>query len=90
LPGASGTTWAGQHFDANWRVKRLEATSASKPALRRAGARSKQLTISREALIEIFHRHRTLYDRLRLPPEVAWAQPYVAEMAELMHSVRLQ
>ena len=50
----------------------------------------KQLDISREALIERYRRHRSLYDRLRLPPEVAWAQPHVDAMAELMQAIQLR
>jgi hypothetical protein len=47
-------------------------------------------TLTRGELIERFGRHRKLYARLRLPPEVAWAQPCIASMAELMHAVRLK
>ena len=85
--------WASRHFDANvGRVQRLEASLsvqnrnlASRSRLAGPGTR-----LTRDALIEKARRYRKFYDRVRLPPEVAWAQPYAAAMAELMHSVRLR
>ena len=85
--------WASEHFDAHpLRFKRLDASLSvqNRNLASRSGLGGQQPTISREALIERFRRHRKLYDRLRLPPEVAWAQPYVAAMAELMHSIRMR
>ena len=84
--------WASRHFDANVsRVTRLEASLsvqnrslASRSRLVGAGT-----AMTRDALIEKSRRYQRFYDRSRLPPEVAWAQPYVAAMAELMHSIRL-
>jgi hypothetical protein len=48
----------------------------------------RQPDFSRDDLIRAFRAHRALYDGLRLPGEVAWAQPCVAAMAELMHELR--
>jgi hypothetical protein len=52
--------------------------------------RHRHQPLGRDALVETYERHRKLYRRLRLPPEVAWAEPYVAAMAELMHAIRLR
>ena len=46
--------------------------------------------LSREALVGNFRSQRALYERLRLPGEVAWAQPSVVAMAELLHELRLK
>ena len=85
--------WASEHFDAHpLRFKRLDASLSvqNRNFASRSGLGERKLEISRGELIERFRRHRRLYDRLQLPPEVAWAQPYVASMAELMHSIRLR
>ena len=66
-------------------------TAALQAALRQSGLRSADYRVvslsfdpeETDASLAEFR------DRLRLPPEVAWAQPYVAAMAELMHSIRL-
>ncbi len=90
--GIRSHVWAGQHFDANLgRVKRLEANLSvqNRNFASRSGLDRHKLELSREQLIARFERYRSLYDRLRLPPEVAWAQPCVAAMAELMRSVRI-
>jgi len=84
---------ASRHFDENpGRVKRLDASLslhnlnlASQTTL---GKRVPELT--RDDLIEKFQGHRALYDRVRLPRELAWAQPSVAAMAVLMHRIRLK
>lgn len=55
-----------------------------------AAIAANQTPLSRDALIERFRVHRALYDRLRLPSEVAWAQPSVVAIAELMHELRLK
>jgi hypothetical protein len=44
--------------------------------------------LTRDDLIREFQKYRSLYARLRLPREVAWAQPCVTAMAELMHELR--
>ena len=85
--------WASEYFDANpRRVKRLAASLSlqNRNLASHSGLGGRKPEIPRDELIERFRRHRRLYDRLRLPPEVAWAQPYVAAMAELMHSIRLK
>ena len=84
---------ASEIFDANpGRVTRLDAwlslqnrNLASQSTLGRATSE-----LTRDALIEKFRRHRALYDRWRLPRELAWAQPCLIAMAELMHELRLQ
>ena len=84
---------ASEHFDANpRRVKRLDAwlslqnrNLASQTTLGRRVA-----GFTRDDLIEEFQRYRALYSRLRLPREIAWAQPCVTAMAELMHELRLK
>ena len=86
--------WASEYFDAHpSRVKRLEASLSVQNrnfASRSGLGGHKKLVITREELLERFRRHRSLYEGLRLPPEVAWAQPYVTSMAELMDSIRLK
>ena len=98
LPGlARGITnhvWASEHFDAHpARVKHVDASLSvqNRNLASRSGlGGQRRLEITRDELIERFRRHRSLYDRLRLPPEVAWAQGCVAEMAELMGSIHLR
>jgi hypothetical protein len=86
--------WASEWFDAHpGRVKRLAASLSVQNrnfASRSGLGGHKQLDISRDALIERYRRHRSLYDRLRLPPEVSWAQPHVDAMAELMRAIQLR
>lgn len=92
--GITNHVWASEYFDAHpSRLKRVDASLSvqNRNLASRSGLGGhRQPEISRAALIERFRRHRTLYDRLRLPPEVAWAQPCVAEMAELMRSIRVR
>ncbi|HEY8156322.1 MAG TPA: hypothetical protein VII72_19485 [Myxococcota bacterium] len=91
--GIQSHTRASAFFDANpGRVKRLDAwlslqnrTLASRSML---GEGDRPLT--RDALIEKFRRYRSLYDRTRLPRELAWAQPSLIAMMELMHELRLK
>lgn len=82
---------ASERFDANpHRVKRLDARLSLQN--RTVGSRStlRWVTpeLTRDGLIEVFWRYRTLYDRLRLPREFAWAQPSVIAMVELMRELR--
>jgi hypothetical protein len=44
--------------------------------------------IPRRSLLRRFRRYRSLYDRVALPGELAWARPCVAAMAELMRDLR--
>jgi hypothetical protein len=44
-------------------------------------------TISRLRLRRRWRRHRKLYDRVRLPAELAWAEPCVRAMAALMREL---
>ena len=85
--------WASGYFDANvGGVKRLDASLSVQN--RNLASRSRLvgpgIELTRGSLIEKFRRYQKFYARLRLPPEVTWAQPDVAAMAELMHSIRLQ
>jgi hypothetical protein len=85
--------WASDYFDANlMRVKRVEASLSlqNRNLSSRSGLGGRSPTITRKALLERFRRHRRFYDRLRLPPDLAWAQPHVGAMAELMRSIRLR
>ena len=86
--------WASEWFDAHpGRVKRLAASLSvqNRNFASHSGLGGKQkFEITREELVERFRRHRKLYHRLRLPPEVAWAQPHVAAMAELMDAIQLR
>lgn len=86
--------WASEWFDAHpGRVKRLAASLSVQNrnfASRSGLGGHRRLEITRDELIERFRRHRSLYDRLRLPPEIAWAQPHVAAMAELMRAIQLR
>lgn len=50
----------------------------------------RQPSITREQLITSYRRYRTLYDSLALPPELAWARPYVDSMAELMRNIHIK
>lgn len=91
-------TKASEIFDAGPRfVKHVDASLslqcrnlASRSALgagRRWAARGAP-SLSREALIERLQRQRALYDRLRLPREVAWAEPSALAMAGLLRELR--
>ena len=92
--GITNHVWASEWFDAHpGRVKRLAASLSvqNRNLASRSGlGGQKRLEITHAALIERFRRHRKLYHRLRLPPEVAWAQPHVAAMAELMDAIQLR
>jgi hypothetical protein len=84
---------ASEHFDGNpSRVKHLDASlslqSRNLASQTTLGKRVSELT--RDELIEKFRGYRALYDRVRLPRELAWAQPSVIAMAELMHELRLK
>jgi hypothetical protein len=46
--------------------------------------------LTRQGLIEKLQRQRAFYDRLRLPPEVAWAESSAAAVAELLREMRLK
>jgi hypothetical protein len=46
-------------------------------------------TITPAKLTRVFRRHRSLYRRPRLPAELAWALPYVKQMAELTNELKL-
>ena len=93
---------ASEVFDAGpSRVKHVAASLslqcrnlASRSTLRTGRRWAKQGThpppLSREDLIGIFRSQRALYERLRLPREVAWAQPSALAMTELMRELRLQ
>jgi len=82
----AGHAKASRHFDAHGgEVKRL----AGMLSLQNRNLSSqtvlgwKRPTISRARLLRRFRRYGKLYRRA-LPPELAWAQPYVERMAELM------
>ena len=84
---------ASDHFDANpGCVKRLDASlSLQNRNLASQTTLGKRVTeLTRDDLSEEFRRYRALYARLHLPREVAWAQPCVIAMAELMHELRLK
>ena len=66
------------------------ALGSGRRSISQVSLAEKPPSLSRDALIEKYQAHRALYDRLRLPSEVAWAQPSVGEIAELMHELRLR
>jgi hypothetical protein len=91
---------ASEIFDAApRRVKHVDASLslqcrnlASQSALG-AGGRWAKLgktppSLSRDALLQAFGRQRALYARLRLPKEVAWAEPSALAMGELLRELR--
>jgi hypothetical protein len=99
-PAIGSHVKASQIFDAGpGRVKHVDASLslqcrnlASRSALgdsRRAVA-LRQTRLTREALIEKLRRQRQLYHGLRLPREVAWAEPSVLAMRELLRELRLK
>jgi hypothetical protein len=47
-------------------------------------------SFTRDDLVRSYRRYRRLYDSVVLPEDLAWARPYVAEMAELMRDLRLR
>ena len=49
----------------------------------------KQPSITREELVENYHRYRTLYDSPESLGEWDWARPYVQSMAELMRQISI-
>jgi hypothetical protein len=92
-PAVASHVWASRYFDEHpRRVLRLDASLSLQN--RTLGSRTtlsrRMPVLTRELLLEKYRRHRRLYDRLRLPPDVAWAQPCVDAMAELMRELRLQ
>ncbi|HEY8154291.1 MAG TPA: hypothetical protein VII72_09210 [Myxococcota bacterium] len=84
-----------RHLDASLSIQ--SRSLASQSAFEMSGRRARKSTPgqpapepTRDVLLGMYRSHRGFYDHLRLPSEVAWAQPYVAAMAELMHELRLK
>jgi hypothetical protein len=91
VPAITNHVWASRYFDDHpRRVRRLDASLSVQN--RNLGSRTtladRAPGLSREQLLERYRKYRRLYHRLRLPSEVAWAQPCVDAMAELMHELR--
>lgn len=94
-PAIQSHTKASRIFDAGpRRVKHVDASLslqcrnlASQTEIG-ASRRRAAPSLSRERLIERLRCHRWLYDRLRLPSEVAWAEPATLAMAQLLRELR--
>jgi hypothetical protein len=67
--------------------RNLASRSALGNGLRFAQPGAPPPPFSPETLIEKLRRQREFYDRLRLPPEVAWAEPSAAAVAELLREM---
>ena len=100
-PAIGSHVAASRIFDAGpRRVKHVAASLslqcrnlASRSALgsgRRSTTPGATPPLSREGLIEKLRRQREFYARLRLPSEVAWAEPCAAAVAELLREMRLK
>ena len=70
--------------------RNLASRSALGGGRRSANPGAEPPPLSRQGLIEKLRRQQEFYDRLRLPPEVAWAEPCAAAVAELLHEMRLK
>ena len=84
---------ASEYFDAHpTHVTRIPKTLAiqNRSLASQTTLAWKRLTITREELIEVFHRHRDLYANWKLRPELGWAQPCIDRMAELMEKIRVR
>lgn len=84
---------ASDHFDAHpERVRRIQGTLSvqNRSLASQTTLGSESPTISRDELVAAFHRYRDLYVTWPVPRGVAWARPYIEEMAELMADLRLR
>lgn len=84
---------AGRYFDTyRDRIVKIPATLAiqNRNVSSQTAMGWRRPTITREELIRSYERHRALYASLALIPDLAWAKPYVAEMAELMSQLRVK
>ena len=81
-----------KHVDASLSLqcRNLASRSALGAGRRWEAPGTKLPSLSREGLIEKLRRQRALYDRLRLPREVAWAEPSALAMAGLLRELRLK
>lgn len=84
---------AGRYFDEHReRIVRIRATLGvqNRNVSSQTAMGWRRPSITREELVRSCDRHRALYASLALPPDLAWARPYVTEMAELMARLRLK
>jgi hypothetical protein len=87
-----GSEWFEQRIaSGDGSVRRIDATLsiANRTLASQTTLSQKRLTISRAELIRKYRRHRRLYAR-KLAPELAWAAPYLAMMAELMEELEVK
>jgi hypothetical protein len=84
---------ASEHFDANAaRIRRIDASLSvqNRNVASQSALGKKRPSFTREDLLASLDRHRKLYRRLRLPPELAWAKPYADAMRELTEALRVR
>ena len=81
-----------KHVDASLSLQcRSLASSSVLSGERRAmSPRAALAPLTHDGLIAMLRGLRRFYDRLRLPPEVAWAEPSAAAVAELLREMRLK
>ena len=84
--------WFGAHPEKVLKVDRhlslINRSLASRSTLR-TPRRAPQQSLSRGELLRKYRRYRTLYDRPP-PPELAWARPYLEQMAVLMRELEVR
>jgi hypothetical protein len=85
----SASAWFDAHPDATRHVPASLSVQNRNLSSRTVLLR-RRTSLGRDDLVADYERHKRLYHGLRLPPEVAWAAPHVAAMAELMHAIRLR
>jgi hypothetical protein len=84
---------ASRHFDANPAViRRLPGRMSiqNKSLASQTTLVFRQSIISRRKLLRRFNRYKNFYRDLRMPDDLAWAQPCVVEMDQLMREIELR
>jgi hypothetical protein len=88
---ARGHTDASAYFDAHpGDIREIPATLAvqNRNLASQTALAWGRPSIGQGELLAVFRRYRRLYPTVRLDPGLAWAAPYVAQMADLMQEIR--